>query len=444
MSFRCQECGYRSPKWLGRCPQCGQYGTFAEEREAPSSIPPELVSHEPPRPLPEVLAPPPERLSTGMPEVDRVLGGLVPGAVVLFGGEPGIGKSTLLLQIAANLAERHGTVLYVSGEEAPPQVKLRAQRLGRDTPHLYLLSTQDLLSILNAVSRLAPRALVVDSLQTVLAHPEGGEVGSLAQVRESAAQLARVAKTAGIVAFLVSHITKEGGFAGPKTVEHLVDVAVYLEGIREGDLRLLRCVKNRYGSTAEVAVLEMTGKGLVEVPNPSLFFISKAAFPRPGTAIVPVLEGTRTLLVEIQALVTPAGGYGPPQRRMAGLDLNRTLVLLAVIEKHLGVHTRALDVYLAVAGGLEVTEPAADLGICAAVLSSLRDRPIPPDTVILGEVGLAGALRPVRKGPERLQEVAKLGFRRAVVSHQPLPRKLDLEVVRAQTIREALEALELL
>jgi len=444
MSFRCQECGYRSPKWLGRCPQCGNYGTFVEEKEAPSQIPPELVSHEPPKPLPEVPAPPPERLSTGMPEVDRVLGGLVPGAVVLFGGEPGIGKSTLLLQIAANLAERYGKVLYVSGEEAPPQIKLRAQRLGHEPPELFLLSSQDLLAILDAVSRVGPIALVVDSLQTVLANPEGGEVGSLAQVRETAAQLSRVAKTAGIVTFLVSHITKEGGFAGPKTVEHLVDVAVYLEGIREGDLRILRCVKNRYGSTAEVAVLEMTGKGLVEVPNPSLFFISKDTLPRPGTAVVPILEGTRTLLVEIQALVTPSGGYGPPQRRMAGLDVNRTLVLLAVIEKHLGVHTRALDVYLAVAGGLEVTEPAADLGICAAILSSLRDRPIPPDTVILGEVGLGGDLRPVRKGPERLSEVAKLGFRKAVVANQPLPRKLALEVVRARTLREAMEALELM
>ncbi len=444
MSFRCQECGYRSPKWLGRCPQCGNYGTFVEEKETPSQIPPELVSYEPPRPLPEVPAPPPERLSTGMPEVDRVLGGLVPGAVVLFGGEPGIGKSTLLLQIAANLAERYGKVLYVSGEEAPSQIKLRAQRLGHQPPNLFLLSSQDLLAILNAVSRVGPIALVVDSLQTVLANPEGGEVGSLAQVREAAAQLSRVAKTAGIVTFLVSHITKEGGFAGPKTVEHLVDVAVYLEGIREGDLRILRCVKNRYGSTAEVAVLEMTGKGLVEVPNPSLFFISKEALPRPGTAIVPVLEGTRTLLVEVQALVTPSGGYGPPQRRMAGLDVNRTLVLLAVIEKHLGVHTRALDVYLAVAGGLEVTEPAADLGVCAAILSSLRDRPIPPDTVILGEVGLGGDLRPVRKGPERLSEVAKLGFRKAVVANQPLPRKLALEVVRARTLREAMEALELM
>ncbi len=443
MSFRCQECGYRSPKWLGRCPQCGNYGTLVEEGEE-ARVPTEIGVQEPPKPLPEVPAPSSSRLSTGMLEVDRVLGGLAPGAVVLFGGEPGIGKSTLLLQIAAHLAEHHGKVLYVSGEEAPSQIKLRANRLGLNPQNLFLFSSQDLLAILNAVVRIAPQALVVDSLQTVLANPEGGEVGSISQVREAAAQLSRAAKAGGIVTFLVSHITKEGGFAGPKTVEHLVDVAVYLEGIREGDLRILRCVKNRYGSTAEVAVLEMGAKGLVEVPNPSLFFVSKEALPRPGVAIVPVLEGTRTLLVEVQALVTPASGYGPPQRRMAGLDLNRTLVLLAVIEKFLGVHVRALDVYLAVAGGLEVTEPAVDLGLCAAVLSSLRERPIPAGTVVVGEVGLGGDLRPVRKGPERLQEVAKLGFRRAVVPHQPLPKKLELEVFRAHTLREATEALELL
>lgn len=444
MNYRCQACGYRSPKWLGRCPNCGEYGTFVEEKEVPPSLPPELSREEPPKPLPEVPAPPLERLTTGLPEVDRVLGGLVPGAVVLFGGEPGIGKSTLLLQLAANIADRYGKVLYVSGEEASTQVKLRAQRLGRESPNLYLLSTPDLLAILNAISRVAPMALVVDSLQTVSANPQGGEVGSLSQVREAAAQLSRVAKTAGLLTFLVSHITKEGGFAGPKTVEHLVDVAVYLEGLREGDLRILRCVKNRYGSTAEVAVLEMTGTGLVEVPNPSLFFVSKEAIPRPGKAIVPVLEGTRAILVEVQALVTPASGYGPPQRRVAGLDFNRTLVLLAVIEKFVGVHIRALDVYLAVAGGLEVAEPAADLGICAALLSSLRDRPIPMDTVLLGEVGLAGDLRPVRKGPERLQEVAKLGFRRAVIANQALPEKLKLEVVQVKTLLEGMNALELL
>lgn len=384
-----------------------------------------------------------ERLGTGLPEVDRVLGGLIPGAVVLFGGEPGVGKSTLLLQLAARLAERYGKVLYVSGEEAAVQIKLRAERLGIASTHLYLQAEQELLAIVRAVEEIEPTVLVVDSLQTVLARPDGGEIGSLVQVREAAAHLARLAKGLGMVTFLVSHITKGGEFAGPKTVEHLVDAAVQLEGVREGDLRILRCVKNRFGSTAEVAVLQMGVSGLAEVANPSLFFVSRDRAPKPGAAIVPVLEGSRTLLVEIQALVAPGGGYGPPQRRTAGLDLNRASVLLAVIEKYLGVHARAMDVYLAVAGGLEVREPAADLGVCAAILGSIRGRVIPADTVVLGEVGLSGDIRPVRKGPERLREVAKLGFSRAVVPKGPLPKRLSLEVVQAQALLEAMEALAL-
>ncbi len=439
MPYRCRECGYQSPKWLGRCPQCGQWESFAE---ASGPAPADRVG-DPPRPLAEVPLPTGERRETGLGEVDRVLGGLLPGAVVLFGGEPGIGKSTLLLQISARLAARHGKVLYVSGEEAPAQIKLRAERLGIGEDSLYLQSEQDLLAIVRAVEELEPAVLVVDSLQTVLARPDGGEIGSLVQVREAAAHLARLAKGLSMVTFLVSHITKGGEFAGPKTVEHLVDVAVQLEGVREGDLRLLRCLKNRFGSTAEVAVLQMGPTGLTEVANPSLFFVSQDRAPKPGAAIVPVLEGSRTLLVEIQALVAPGGGFGPPQRRAAGLDLNRTSVLLAVIEKYLGVHVRAMDIYLAVAGGLEVREPGADLGVCAAILGSLRNRPIPSDTVVLGEVGLSGDVRPVRKGPERLQEVAKLGFGRAVMPKGPLPKRLSLSVTQAQTLHEAMEALEL-
>ncbi len=441
MPFRCRACGYRSPKWFGRCPSCGNWETFEEVSEAKEREEPRPLG-EPPRPLPEIQVPAQRRLSTGLPEVDRVLGGLIPGAVVLFGGEPGVGKSTLLLQICGKLAQQ-GKVLYVSGEEAPGQVKLRADRLGISEPNLYLLSEQDLLRIVHAVQDVQPHVLVVDSLQTVLAKPEGGEIGSLVQVREAAAQLARLAKALGLVTFLVSHITKEGGFAGPKTVEHLVDVAVYLEGVREGELRLLRCMKNRFGSTEEVAVLQMGPAGLVEIPNPSVFFISQDRTPRPGTAIVPVLEGSRTLLMEIQALVTPGGGFGPPQRRMAGLDLNRVLVLLAVMERYLGVQVRVMDVYLAVAGGLEVREPAADLAACAAILSSLRNRPIPKDTVVLGEVGLGGDVRPVRRGPERLKEVAKLGFSRAVVPSGAWPKRLSLELVPVQTLAQAAEALEL-
>ena len=440
MAFRCRACGYRSPKWLGRCPSCQAWETFEEVSE---QAPEPHLPGEPPRSLVEIHPPTHHRLSTGMPEVDRVLSGLIPGAVILFGGEPGVGKSTLLLQVAGQLA-RQGKVLYVSGEEAPSQVKLRADRLGISEPQLLVLCEQDLLRIVQALRDLEPQVLVVDSLQTVVARPEGGEVGSLVQVREAAAQLARLAKALDLATFLVSHITKEGGFAGPKTVEHLVDVAVYLEGVGDGDLRLLRCMKNRFGSTAEVAVLQMGPAGLVEVPNPSMFFIPKDRGPRPGTAVVPVLEGTRTLLREVQALVTPGGGYGPPQRRVAGLDLNRMIVLLAVMEKHLGVQVRVMDVYLAVAGGLEVREPAADLGACVAVLSSLRNRVVGGDTVVLGEVGLAGDVRPVGRGPERLREVAKLGFSRAIAPAGPWPTRLPLELVQVPTLKDAAEALDLL
>lgn len=441
MSYRCRGCGYQSPKWLGRCPGCGQWESF--EEVADPALAENVRGGDLPRPVSEVPALSGERLTTGMPEVDRVLGGLLPGTVVLFGGEPGVGKSTLLLQLASRLASQNGKVLYVSGEEAVSQVKLRADRLGVSEASLYLQSEQELLAIVRAVEAVEPAVLVVDSLQTVLARPDGGEIGSLVQVREAAAHLARLAKGLGMVTFLVSHITKGGEFAGPKTVEHLVDAAVQLEGVKEGDLRLLRCLKNRFGSTAEVAVLQMGPAGLTEVANPSMFFVSQDRAPKPGAAIVPVLEGSRTLLVEIQALVAPGGGYGPPQRRAAGLDLNRTSVLLAVIEKHLGVHVRAMDVYLAVAGGLDVREPAADLGVCAAILGSVRNRAIPADTVVLGEVGLSGEIRPVRRGPERLGEVAKLGFSRAIVPKGPLPKRLSLDVVQAPTLAEAMGALDL-
>jgi DNA repair protein RadA/Sms len=375
--------------------------------------------------------------------VDRLLGGgLIPGAVILFGGEPGVGKSTLLLQIAAALARHHGSVLYVSGEESAPQVKLRAERLGIEEGRLYLFAEQSLPRIVAAVEEISPLALVVDSLQTVLARANGGEVGGIQQVREAAAEIARLSKLRGTASFLVSHITKGGGFAGPKTVEHIVDVAIYLEGVREADLRILRSVKNRFGSTNEVAVFKMSDCGMEEVANPSLFFLSRDRGAKPGSAIVPVLEGTRTMLVEVQALVSPTK-YGPPQRRTPGLDYNRVLVLLAVLERYLGVHIGMSDVYLTVAGGFEVREPALDLGIAAAVLSSLYNQPISPDTVVLGEIGLSGEIRPVRKAQERLKEVEKLGFRRAILPDQDIKGKVCLELVRAKTVSEACEALNL-
>ncbi len=441
MPYRCKGCGYVSPKWLGRCPGCGVWESFVQVDD--SGQEPAEREHAP-RPLSQVEALSKARLATGLPETDRLLGGgFIPGSVVLVGGEPGGGKSTFLLQLAGALTAHQGNVLYISGEESPSQLKLRAQRLGVPEDRLYVLSEQNLLPMLRAVEELTPVALMVDSLQTVRAHREGGDLGAVPQVREAAAVFARLAKEAGLVCFLVSHITKGGEFAGPKTVEHLVDVALYLEGSRDGELRLIRSVKNRFGATDEVAVLRMENAGLVEVANPSTFFLSSEDSQQPGSAIVPVLEGSRTLLVEVQALLTPASGYGPPQRRGAGLDLNRVLVLLAVLEKHLGIHMGMQDCYLAVAGGLDVRETACDLGVVAAVLSSLRVRALPAQTVVLGEVGLAGDVRPVRRGPERLREVAKLGFRRAILPVQNIPSSVRLEVNQVRTVEEAAQALEL-
>ncbi len=446
MAYVCQKCGYRSVKWLGRCPSCGAWDSFEEisqEKETQKGSEPQSWLGEEPKPLPRVPSTPLARLPTGFPEVDRLLGGgLIPGAVILFGGEPGVGKSTLLLQIAASLSRDHGPVLYVSGEESAPQVKLRAERLGIGAERLYLFAEQSLPRIAAAVEEVSPLALIVDSLQTVIARADGGEVGGIQQVREAAAEFARLSKLRGMASFLVSHITKGGGFAGPKTVEHIVDVAIYLEGVRETDLRILRSVKNRFGSTHEVAVFRMGERGMEEVQNPSLFFLSRDRAPKPGAAIVPVLEGTRTMLVEVQALVSPTK-YGPPQRRCAGLDYNRVLVLLAVIEKYLGVHIGMSDVYLAVAGGFEVREPALDLGIAASVLSSLYNRPLPPDTVVLGEIGLSGEIRPVRKAYERLKEVAKLGFGRAIVPEQAIENDVGLELVPVRDVIQAAEALGL-
>ncbi len=446
MAYVCQKCGYRSVKWLGRCPSCGAWDSFEEisqEKETKKGGEPESWLGEEPQPLPRVPSAPVARLPTGFPEVDRLLGGgLIPGAVILFGGEPGVGKSTLLLQIAASLSRDHGPVLYVSGEESAPQVKLRAERLGIGAERLYLFAEQSLPRIAAAVEEISPLALIVDSLQTVIARADGGEVGGIQQVREAAAEFARLSKLRGMASFLVSHITKGGGFAGPKTVEHIVDVAIYLEGVRETDLRILRSVKNRFGSTHEVAVFRMGERGMEEVQNPSLFFLSRDRAPKPGAAIVPVLEGTRTMLVEVQALVSPTK-YGPPQRRCAGLDYNRVLVLLAVIEKYLGVHIGMSDVYLAVAGGFEVREPALDLGIAAALLSSLYNKPLPPGTVVLGEIGLSGEIRPVRKAYERLKEVAKLGFGRAIVPEQAIEDDVGLELVPVRDVIQAAEALGL-
>lgn len=446
MPFHCSHCGYQSVKWLGRCPNCGEWDTFSTAptqdaaNDAPSWIGEALL------PITKIDLSEVKRLDTGIGEVDRLLGGgLVPGGVVLFGGEPGVGKSTLLLQIAQEVAQRYGTVLYVSGEESAGQIKLRASRLRAESENLYVLSEQTLGRIVAAVEELKPHLLIVDSIQTVLSAAVPGEAGSIRQMRETSAELTRLTKARQMATFLVGHITKGGAFAGPKTVEHLVDVAVYMEGSRGEEVRLLRCVKNRFGATNEVAVFQMRASGLKAITDPSRFFLEEhQAEPRPGTVVVSLMEGSRPILVELQALVSPTGGYGVPQRRCTGLDYNRLLLLLAVVERRLGIHTGSADVYLSLAGGLETRERALDLGIIAAVVSSLRNRALPKRTVVVGEVGLSGEVRAVRKLSERITEAGKLGYERVIVPAKGRPTtRRTIELVGVETIEEAIDALSL-
>jgi DNA repair protein RadA/Sms len=445
MPFVCSQCGHRSVKWFGRCPSCGEWdslveagGTEGAPAEATSWLGEELRS------IDRVDLTAAERLPSGIGELDRLLGGgLLPGGVILFGGEPGIGKSTLLLQMANSLSLLRGNVLYVSGEESERQVKLRASRIGVESERLFVLSEQSLSRIVAAVEKIGPVALIVDSVQTTVDERAAGEAGSVRQLREVSTQLIQLTKSRNLATFLVGHITKEGAFAGPKTVEHLVDVAVYLEGSRSEDVRILRSVKNRYGATNEVAVFRMTTEGMIEVTDPSRFFLDAGDDePRSGSVIVPVLEGSRPILVELQALVSPTGGYGVPQRRCTGLDVNRVLLMLAVLEKHLDVHVGGADVYLSLAGGLEARGRGTDLAVVASVISSMRNRPLPRRTAVVGEVGLSGEVRPVRRLKERISEAEKLGMERIVVPGAKAPAyRGTIDVLPVDRIAGALEAL---
>ena len=445
MAFVCEKCGHRSVKWFGRCPGCGGWDSLTEVRSDGSDAGVDSTwLGEELRSISEIDLTNVHRLPSGLSEVDRLLGGgLIPGGVVLFGGEPGIGKSTLLLQMAESLARGAGKILYISGEESEGQVKLRATRIGANSERLFVLSEQSLGRIMAAVEQVEPLVLIIDSIQTTADERVAGEAGSVKQLREVSSALIQLTKAKGMTTFLVGHITKEGAFAGPKTVEHLVDVAIYLEGSRTEDVRMLRSVKNRFGATNEVAVFQMTASGLVEIEDPSRFFLGDSDRPKqPGSVYVPVLEGTRPILVELQALVSPTGGYGVPQRRCTGLDVNRVLLMLAVMEKHLEVHIGAADVYLNLAGGLDVRERGTDLGVIAAVLSSLRSRALSDRTAVVGEVGLSGEIRPVRRLKERMAEAAKLGIHRMIVPQSARMAKIEgLEIVGVERVSEAIEAL---
>lgn len=445
--FACQECGYTSPKWIGRCPDCGKWNTLVEELVAPKQTGKNQhrrfadAEHRKPQPITEVNASEQERLKTGIEEFDRVMGGgTVPGSVSLIGGDPGIGKSTILLQVTEKLSQRYGAVLYVSGEESATQTKLRAERLGIKSPNLYILCETDVDAIERHITNLSPAAVVIDSIQTIHNPDIQSAPGNVTQVRESTAALMYIAKSQAIPIFIVGHMTKDGSIAGPKVMEHMVDTVLYLEGDSYHVYRILRAVKNRFGSTNEIGVFEMRDTGLVEISNPSEMLLSERQEDIPGSVVVPIINGTRPILLELQALVAPAN-FGTPQRTSNGVDRNRLALLLAVLDKRAGLHIQNADVFINVVGGMQATEPGVDLATVVAITSSFRNAPVDSETVVLGEVGLGGEVRAVYQAEKRIREAAKLGFTRAIVSQynlRGLNIKEDIKIIGVRTVNDAL------
>ncbi len=460
--YLCRECGAESSQWFGKCPSCGTFGTLDEQIQAPASTAahPGRTKSKPaqgrktPQPrqaqrFSEISDEATLRISSGYGEFDRVLGGgIVPGALVLIGGDPGIGKSTLLLQTANQLAGAGDRVLYVSAEESGRQIKLRALRLqGDQAPeaeildqHLYILPETDLEDILREIEALQPAIAIIDSIQTVYFPTLTSAPGSVSQVRECTSALMQMAKRANIAMLLVGHVTKEGAIAGPRVLEHLVDTVLYFEGDRYASHRLLRSVKNRFGATHEIGIFDMGDRGLLEVPNPSELFLGNRESPTPGTATIVACEGTRPIVVELQALVSPTS-YASPRRSTAGVDYSRLQQILAVLEKRVGIPLSKLDAYVSSAGGLAVAEPAADLGMAIAVVASFRDRLVDTQTILIGEVGLGGQVRAVTQIELRLREAAKLGFKRAIIpQNQAYSEGLGLEIIPVSRVIDAIIA----
>ncbi len=437
--YVCTECGSQYARWAGRCTACGEWNCIVEEVVTPGTG--GTAKRAAVTPIGDVSGSEEARYRTGIGELDRVLGGgIVPGGLVLIGGDPGIGKSTLLLQICGHLG-RERTVLYVSGEESARQIKLRAERLGVDSENLLLLCETDVDTILETVRAEKPDVLVVDSIQTVSLAEVASSPGSVTQVRECTAALMRAAKSMDMPTFIVGHVNKDGAIAGPKVMEHIVDCVLYFEGDRHNNYRMLRCVKNRYGSTNEIGVFEMRDKGLCEVENPSLLLLSGRPVNVSGTCVACTMEGTRPLLTEVQGLVSPTG-FGNPRRMATGFDNNRLSLLLAVLEKRAGYFFSNLDTYLNIIGGWRLDEPAADLPVALALISGLKDKPIPAGVVAFGEVGLAGEVRSVSAAEQRVAEAARLGFTKIIVPAQNLASlsgNYPIEVIGVATVREAYE-----
>ena len=445
-SFVCQHCGYSSAKWLGKCPDCNQWNSLQEETvsaAAPSRWMASERGPQKPEPITDIVRSSDDRFSTGMGELDRVLGGgVVAGSMVLIGGDPGIGKSTLLLQAFQKIS-RDRPVLYVSGEESPHQIKMRGERLGVASKNLLVLAETALEEILKTAQSVKPKAIVIDSIQTVYTGQITSAPGSVSQIRESAAQLMIHAKQTNTPTFLVGHVTKDGSIAGPRILEHMVDTVLYFEGDKGHPYRILRAVKNRFGSTNEIGVFEMKSLGLEEVSNPSELFLSERASNVAGSVVVSSIEGTRPILVELQALVSPTN-FGLPRRMAIGVDPNRVSLLLAVLEKRAGLQLQGQDIFINVVGGMQIDEPAVDLGIVAAVASGFRERPMDPKILIFGEVGLGGEVRAIHQAEVRLREAAKMGFKQCLLPERNRMRLngVDgIDVIGVGTIREALEVL---
>jgi len=442
--FSCQQCGYQSPKWLGKCPDCNQWNTLVEEQLEPAAKHGRsLAAPGKPQKLNEIEIRAEDRVSCGLCELDRTLGGgLVPGSLTLVGGDPGIGKSTLLLQAVNHLAQK-GTALYVTAEESARQVKLRGERLGAGAEKLYLLAETSLEQIRKRVAELRPAFLVIDSIQTIFTSGIESAPGSVSQVRECAGQLMLLAKGEGIPTFLVGHVTKDGAIAGPRVLEHMVDTVLYFEGDPGYPYRILRAVKNRFGSTNEIGVFEMREKGLREVANPSELFLAERPETNAGSVVVPSLEGTRPILVELQALVS-GSSFGTPQRTAIGIDHKRMALLVAILDKKVELHLAGQDIFVNVAGGVRLDEPAVDLAAIAALASSHLNRPVEAKTVIFGEVGLTGEVRAVSQPELRVKEAARLGFDRCILPKGSLKNITPPKGMKLVGIRHAGELMELI